>query len=375
MHRWSAGVLALLLLGGPALRADDPPAKPDKPPTPAEQFKALQKENLEAQQAFQKKLREAKPDERAKLFEQNPVRELAPKFLGLAEKHPKDPVALDALIWVMQNTSRPGESRELRAKAVEAIVRDHIASPKLAAVCQNMAFGFDRANDAFLKAVIAKSPNAEVRAEAQLAFAQSAAQRANIVKRMADDPDLVKRIESALPKELANDLKAAKLDAVEAESQQRFRDLAEKHLAALPLPRIMALCQSLRFSGGPGGDFLLRTLLDKDQRADVQGAACLTLAQSLKQRADDLPEAKAAEADKLRAESEKLFERAVEKYADVKFGRGTVGKVAKQELFDIRHLAVGKQAPAVEGEDQDGQKFKLSDYHGKVVMLDFWNEF
>ncbi len=33
---------------------------------------------------------------------------------------------------------------------------------------------------------------------------------------------------------------------------------------------------------------------------------------------------------------------------------------------------VGTQAPEIEGEDIDGKKFKLSDYRGKVVMLDFW---
>jgi cytochrome oxidase Cu insertion factor (SCO1/SenC/PrrC family) len=35
-------------------------------------------------------------------------------------------------------------------------------------------------------------------------------------------------------------------------------------------------------------------------------------------------------------------------------------------------LDVGKLAPDIEGEDIDGQKFKLSEYRGKVVLLDFW---
>jgi hypothetical protein len=33
---------------------------------------------------------------------------------------------------------------------------------------------------------------------------------------------------------------------------------------------------------------------------------------------------------------------------------------------------VGNRAPEIEGEDIQGTKFKLSDYRGKVVMLDFW---
>ena len=32
----------------------------------------------------------------------------------------------------------------------------------------------------------------------------------------------------------------------------------------------------------------------------------------------------------------------------------------------------GQEAPEIEGEDIDGKKFKLSEYRGKVVVLDFW---
>ena len=35
---------------------------------------------------------------------------------------------------------------------------------------------------------------------------------------------------------------------------------------------------------------------------------------------------------------------------------------------------IGQTAPEIEGEDIDGQRFKLSDYRGKVVVLDFWGD-
>jgi hypothetical protein len=35
---------------------------------------------------------------------------------------------------------------------------------------------------------------------------------------------------------------------------------------------------------------------------------------------------------------------------------------------------VGLAAPEIEGEDIDGVRFKLSDYRGKVVVLDFWGD-
>lgn len=33
----------------------------------------------------------------------------------------------------------------------------------------------------------------------------------------------------------------------------------------------------------------------------------------------------------------------------------------------------GKPGQEIEGIDADGITFKLSDYHGKVVLLDFWS--
>ena len=39
-----------------------------------------------------------------------------------------------------------------------------------------------------------------------------------------------------------------------------------------------------------------------------------------------------------------------------------------------RGLEVGDTIPEVSGKDLDNIKFKLSDYQGKVVMLDFWGD-
>jgi AhpC/TSA family len=36
--------------------------------------------------------------------------------------------------------------------------------------------------------------------------------------------------------------------------------------------------------------------------------------------------------------------------------------------------AVGTMAPEIIGPDTDGAEFKLSDYRGKIVMVDFWGD-
>jgi cytochrome oxidase Cu insertion factor (SCO1/SenC/PrrC family) len=53
-------------------------------------------------------------------------------------------------------------------------------------------------------------------------------------------------------------------------------------------------------------------------------------------------------------------------------GKRTLGEQASNHLFELRNLVVGKSAPDIEAEDLDGTPFKLSDYRGKVVLLDFW---
>jgi hypothetical protein len=42
--------------------------------------------------------------------------------------------------------------------------------------------------------------------------------------------------------------------------------------------------------------------------------------------------------------------------------------------FQRERLQIGMVAPDIEGKDLDGVAFKLSDYRGKVVVLDFWGD-
>ncbi len=48
--------------------------------------------------------------------------------------------------------------------------------------------------------------------------------------------------------------------------------------------------------------------------------------------------------------------------------------LAENLLDEASRLEPGLQAPDIEGADLDGVPFKLSDYRGKVVLLDFWGD-
>lgn len=70
---------------------------------------------------------------------------------------------------------------------------------------------------------------------------------------------------------------------------------------------------------------------------------------------------------------EECLQRLFDEFADLRYrGQQTYGQLAQRELYELRHLSVGMVAPDIVGRDLDGVEFRLSDYRGKVVMLDFW---
>ena len=117
----------------------------------------------------------------------------------------------------------------------------------------------------------------------------------------------------------------------------------------------------IAYSASPAVPDTLRAIAEKSPNRKVQGQALFALAQYHKDRDKE-------------AEAEKGFEEVAEKYADVASYRGTLGEAAKANLHEIRDLAIGKVAPEIEGEDVDGKTMKLSQYRGKVVVLDFWGD-
>jgi hypothetical protein len=162
--------------------------------------------------------------------------------------------------------------------------------------------------------------------------------------------------------------------------------------------KLGSVCQRISFGFCQEYETFLRAVLEKSPHQEIQAQACLGLAHFLSNRLQRLDLLKdqpdlASEfkdlfgkeyleelqrRDRTRAtqEAEAFFEQAAHKYGNVKLsGGGTVGEKARAELFEIRHLCVGKKTPDIEGVDQDGKRFKLSDYRGKVVLLDFWSEY
>jgi hypothetical protein len=55
-----------------------------------------------------------------------------------------------------------------------------------------------------------------------------------------------------------------------------------------------------------------------------------------------------------------------------RFPNSEAAKTSQRAVFEAENLVEGKRAPDFEATDIDGKTFKLSDYRGKVVVLEFW---
>lgn len=105
----------------------------------------------------------------------------------------------------------------------------------------------------------------------------------------------------------------------------------------------------------------LRMVVEKSPHADVRGFALFRLAE-IRAEAGEEKEALA------------LFREVKEKYADIAWYESTLGQKADGGIFEIETLGIGKAAPEIEGVDLDGKPMKLSDFKGRVVVLDFWGD-
>ena len=267
-------------------KAKEEKTEQKKPSTPAEQFAALQGEYQKAQSEFFLAYQKATTDEerQAVVAEKSPDRgKYASRILELAEKNAEDPVAFEALLWIVSNV-RTGDQP---ARAVEIFTKDHIENEKLSQVCARLIYSPSPASELLLRAALEKSPHEQVRGTACYSLAKYLKQQLRLVEYFKSQPEIAPQIEVFYGKELGTRL------------------------------------QSL-------------------------------------------------DPEKINQEIEDLLAQTIESYAEVEVYGRTLGDLAKGELFEIRHLSVGKVAPEIEGEDIDGVAFNLGDYRGKVVVLDFW---
>jgi hypothetical protein len=107
----------------------------------------------------------------------------------------------------------------------------------------------------------------------------------------------------------------------------------------------------------------LRALVAESPHERVRAGALLALGQVLLER-------RSAEE---KAEGRDCLEAVMAEYGELAYGQGsTYAKAAERWLYELDHLQIGMTAPDFEAVDENGAKWRLSDYRGKVVVVDFW---
>ena len=159
-------------------------------------------------------------------------------------------------------------------------------------------------------------------------------------------------------------------------------------------PSLGDVAPSLASSPADNAEKFLKAVIEKNPDHGVQGQASYALAKMYARQSDlaarmkDDPKLRADvekfygksftdrmagyDSGKASKEAEALLDSVSTKFGDVKAGRSTLGEQAKNDLFELRTLGIGKTAPEITGADVDGKAMKLSDYRGKVVVLDFF---
>src|SRR5262249_1398139 len=149
----------------------------------------------------------------------------AARFMEIAEKNPKDPAAVDALIFVV-TYARGGQVRE---RAVNQLFENHLADAELARAIRGLRFASDKASMKLLMAILEKNPGREIQAQACAALAQAFKNRAAQIRRWKDNPDLVKTSEGTLGKEYVETLLKEGPEGSVKESAKYYDLLAEKY--------------------------------------------------------------------------------------------------------------------------------------------------
>jgi len=317
--RWVGWGLLSLLLAVPAGWTDEPPGDKKKEPAAKDRYDALVKEFNARRSAILKEAREAKDAEQQKLIEQyrSAGKEFAERFWQVAEADPKGAAGEAALFWIVENAT----DSPVYAKAA-ARVTTLIAEMPVKDLATRLAVL--RANPALLEAVLKRAEK------------EKGPEAADLLGWAATNGPYLPGGDKAI---------------------QKLIDRFPEH------PAVERVCMILGQGAVPNGQDILKRLLEKGGKPSIKAAAALALGRALAQKSGD--------GDERQAEAEKYFKQAIELYGK---DNEAQRKVAEGELKAFLTLRVGKEAPVIQGPDLDGKEFKLSDYRGKVVLLDFWGQ-
>ncbi len=288
-------------------------AKQEEAPVPPDTFQLIVEELQKASADFNKKMSEVEDAaERRKLMLDRPMPDkYAARMMAVAEKDLASEEGRQALGWIAANCK--GEPSTL---AFEKLVEHHPDANELGSVAQKLSRSMPTEEVmAQFDAIAEKTGNDRNKA---IALWMKTTCLKNGIRGWTVYADIAKRLADMSDEE------------VDAEFRGRTREQMEQQVAAFQ----SQFPDSVREMYADPVAFEAKMLKDLEDLLARYGEVRMT-------DAEDSP---------------------------------TLASLLEGEIFELKFLAIGKEVPDIEGEDLDGTVFKLSDYRGKVVVIDFWGD-
>jgi len=163
---------------------------------------------------------------------------------------------------------------------------------------------------------------------------------------------------------------AAKVGGGGKDVESAVNLIAEHHAGS---PKVIELLLPAAMGLDGAGDNLLKAVSERGADKEAKATATFLRGYKIAQAVEDEEDEKKINA--MVAEAGNLIEKAMKDAPEARLGRITLGEFGKRELENLKGItlvSVGKPAPNVETTTLEGKRIQLSDYKGKVVLLDIW---
>ena len=170
----------------------------------------------------------------------------------------------------------------------------------------------------------------------------------NIIKEAPEDPESPRALAWATHTGANDPNLFSEIDAV---IREHFIDFE----------RLGNICLTLSYFPSDATEDLLNHVAETSANASAKAAAFYSLGRIQAQLGNS-------------KQAEEFFDKVVKEFPDAEASGRSISKMAQGQLFETRNLAIGKVAPEIEGKKADGSDFKLSDYRGQVVVIDFFGD-
>lgn len=303
----------------------------DEPQTISEIRQAI----MDAQSEILKEYRKAKPgtpEQRAILARYYGVSDqYVGQIIKAVEADPSNSLGVNMLMTVVR-MSRNNKAKNQAVDALFEIAKSRMKEDKS-----------DRMATSILMTVL-QSPNKMKQAEAA----------AIVMKLVKADPESDSSF-SLLSNLASGPFGGSIKDEAQALLLDNFGDSDKMTDFAMGFARAQATPENMKF---------IQSLMEQADSNAVKGPATYALAKLM------MANSQTSDA------GEKMLKSIPKKYPDVSVysGRRNLAEMVEAFFFEKERLQIGMEVPEIEGEDVDGVKFKLSDYRGKVVVIDFWGD-